>query len=1557
MANSFESRRGNIDEPEIIVDRFEFQSAGKKYINQNYKRIGSILGIEGEWLGNIKRQANSENKLPDIQGELTLDQINFYREHYDFPPLTQDEYDSIKSQNTSTEATIDGQSEEVVTEVKQSSIDANFRPSVTIDIPDNASTKLSPEQVRSTAESLYNWGNAGFPEGEGPIESIDSARNLVSAKGRILWTERIPGINDDAARNDRAMGRISQDVETMKAAYLQFYGVTQPEILAERAEVQSDEVDTIKRQTIDTEADTTKVSEGTDESPSLKGENLADVSGAEYNESTNPDSGELQSELSRLVTEAANELSKEQGGAIVRASDEASKPFEPNLDALYQQLSSHNINLSEPGKLARVESDTYPGEVELETIYNSIEINSVKEKALEAISDYQQFIEINRNNLRDEKIYNEYRRIEQEAWSNVGRFIHKLGGKIATLPQERDIQLAHPEVVDIKEYLVQGGKITLDEEDNITHLNIDGNIIELNKPRTIEELLKAKRPTHILYHSGNPISEDDPTKQNYRGLLIDGLNENTLKLIEGVLNRKEIGIVDETGLQFSDNSFEALVRQTPDEVVGELEPKVDIEPPIMPIFQVEDGVTPNFNTQEKYSLEDKSKQDPWIEESKGETEFEKIFADSLKNKAIQRDNEIRDPWLEKAVIEVPPIIPVFPISSGDNLNLQSEGVYPLGEEGLEATPKVSLDDLRLAYARAEEAYNRKRGSEELEENFVNSRDAYNAELERVLKLKVSEGQETNIHELFKNEVISLREQRITQSKELQGTWEKRFNNTKEKLLGWATKNKRNWMVANITLATAGGFLYLTGAGIPVAGALGVARRSLGSVMSGVGIGNTIVGIMEDRDTNINIFGKNIKFQAVIPKLVKESLSTNEDDFKKVSDDVLKDRLGTLEAYYRLNGGKFFKDDQQQAYEKVLTELARRVKENIIDAENNQYELRSDWQGQEPDELTDEEIENKATQNLEQKSPISRAIPFSRDREINKQYDLYNKEYEEWVKSNPERYTSELLNTISDKRVQELDKFRRNRKIATVAGIATTGILGGLLVNDMHRPGGMFNPNDTQDTGASAPKTEAGSGPGGAPTGESVTPKPTTEPISPNPLETPGTRGLGDSPTSPEAPPTGAGDALSQSEQLAQSAEATRAAAEQAAEQASEQLAQDVSNLTPRESIWTEVAKQLGEGATEAQIQQAVENILQSAEGQNSIYKLAQGTEGGRALLSQWGIDNASEMATLSKEQLYEISRYLAPGELQGITELSLDNLTPFEAAEPPQVDVSESMDTTTSTTEAPTSSVDPTPSAAPGSTPSPEAPPITSTEFTRGLSEALGTTNLTEIQVGNILEAYIENPQNKESLYYLILDNQQDNQALTNLLIDYGVSDIDKFVELSPDRMYKLAELVGVENLDKLPGFELNDIIISKFEDAPDSVELFKGSSALTSVNRYVAEEIGNLPYDSNLGKQVLDTYVQTDLGKQWLYDSIVNNPDVNNQNIQYFKEYLRFKDIKSPEEFVSKFNWSEFSGNKNIPTSGFWNQIRLPNGGTRLQPLSTFLKPSQMTGIKEAVRQVLTKQ
>ena len=96
---------------------------------------------------------------------------------------------------------------------------------VQIDIPTNASTKLSPGNVQGTAEILYNWANVGFPEGAGPIRRIEQARALVEAKGRMLWPERIPGVDLGKAQNARAMGRTSPDVQAVAAAYRQFYGV------------------------------------------------------------------------------------------------------------------------------------------------------------------------------------------------------------------------------------------------------------------------------------------------------------------------------------------------------------------------------------------------------------------------------------------------------------------------------------------------------------------------------------------------------------------------------------------------------------------------------------------------------------------------------------------------------------------------------------------------------------------------------------------------------------------------------------------------------------------------------------------------------------------------------------------------------------------------------------------------------------------------------------------------------------------------------------------------------------------------------------------------------------------------------------------------------------------------------------------------------------------------------------------------------------------------------------------------------------------------------------
>jgi hypothetical protein len=1273
------------------------------------------------------------------------------------------------------------------------------------------------------------------------------------------------------------------------------------------------------------------------------------ISEAEVTDQTNPDLDELQSELSRLVTEAANKLNIEQ---------------EQENKTEYSEL-------------------------------NQEEIERLKENAKQAIQKYKDFGDSHAPDLRTPQIQDMYRQLEQQAWCELERLANKLGANILTLPQEKVIKASHPEDINFntRAYLESDLGYKFNQEGEITHIQINGNTIELNRPRSIDELLNRSRPVRIIYHREQYIEYDENNEASIsKGSVIEGLNQHTVNWIERSLGDKkflEPVIIDETK-----RVSEELPEQTPDEVVEEKpQPTIGKEPPIMPIFQVEDGVSPTFNTQGKYSLEDKFKQEPWFEDSKGETAFNKIFADSLKNKdEISGNVGTPDPWLERTeqpeveTADIPQTHPDF----GSLYYQESQRWNHLQslEEQYRENPKdkeiekdltemrqtyqdfidrINNDPnqdkfrdflaLRQSYANEEASNTMDRFrkaiglSQHNETELALSRERYNTALQELLKTEVSDKVSLNIKQLFSDEFSRLRDERAQQTRELKGP-ETRIDRLKNKFFKFATKHKS--IISGVNFLLLGGSLFAagTGIGIPVAGAMDVSRRFIGGVMAGVSGRETIRSNFEDlntdlnvnltkginiktnfnilksnnkdRNLNLNIKGINfktnferLKTKGAITKLVEKSLKG--DYINKASDTELLKIISTLDAYYGLNGGRFTESNQQKAYEMATYALGKKVENSI-----------------QPNSETSDTLDANSTSSKDEVSIESN----SNTQDIAQSPD----------------YMNELLTRVSIDRVRELNKQKNIRLGANTAGFLIGGTLLSSLAADMHRPGGMFNPNDTPDTEASTPKTESGSVPGGAPTGESVTPKPTTEPISPNPLETPGTGGLGEPPSAPDAPLTGAGEALSQSDQLAQSAEATRAAAEQAAqqaaEQAAEQLAQDVSSLDPGETIWGEVAKQLGENATDTQIQQAVENLLQSAEGQDSIYKLAQGTEGGRALLSQWGIDNASEMAILSKEQLYEISRYLAPGELQGITELSLDNLTPFEAVEPPQVDVSEAMGTPADTpvAEAPTPSVEPTSSASPAAPVSPEVTaPTETTAFTQELSEILGKSNLTEIQARDMIQNYFVDDYGREAIYKSLAQNPEGAQFLSK---GFGVNSSLDFASLTPEQMYEISQSINPADLEKI----INESLLSKFEMA-DVVDLAKGDTPLGAVNRYISNELGNLPYDSTLGQQVLNTYINTPAGKEWLYESIVSNPNPNNQNVQMFREYLSFKGIKSAEEFKQTFDWAEFSGNKRIPTSAFWNYTRLPNGNMRIAPLSTFLQPGKMVGIPEAIRQVLTKQ
>lgn len=100
-------------------------------------------------------------------------------------------------------------------------------PAVRVEIPPNAAAKLTPSNERSAAELLLSWANNGVPRGEGPVKSIDDALALVRAKGQRLNTDRVPGLDLDAALNDQAMGRVTDATRAVKAAYQQFYGVAE----------------------------------------------------------------------------------------------------------------------------------------------------------------------------------------------------------------------------------------------------------------------------------------------------------------------------------------------------------------------------------------------------------------------------------------------------------------------------------------------------------------------------------------------------------------------------------------------------------------------------------------------------------------------------------------------------------------------------------------------------------------------------------------------------------------------------------------------------------------------------------------------------------------------------------------------------------------------------------------------------------------------------------------------------------------------------------------------------------------------------------------------------------------------------------------------------------------------------------------------------------------------------------------------------------------------------------------------------------------------------------
>ena len=765
----------------------------------------------------------------------------------------------------------------------------------------------------------------------------------------------------------------------------------------------------------------------------------------------------------------------------------------PGAEALKQELNdlaNSIVNQENGGESPRIAGEIYPGEGELETLDKSAEIEQLKQEAREAIQRYKEFGDRHAPNLRTESVQNVYRQLEKLAWDKVEELSHKLDGHLSRkLPQLRDILTAHRDLTNIsdaKDSLVSTENIKLNTDGNITHIiDEEGNEVELNRPRTFEEIFDKPRPVRVLYNIDN--------KNKKLGYIVEGLNLNTPDWIEGVLSDKK----------FLESSIIVDPWDTPIEYIL---PNTEEESPLYPIDK-----TPKLTPAEELPK-------VRVEEAIGDTSTQ--------------------------------------------------------DEKLQTNSKRQLNNLRTAYARAEELYNRNRSDEVAKSELTRLREEYNQEVENILMIKVAEGLESEIHRVFTQEVKNLRDERIVQSQELQSGFEKAINPLKEKFVNFAIKHKKIISRLNLVAFGVGTTLALTGFGLPVAGGLAVLRRSVSSLMSGVSSRELARAGFEDGSIKINKFGLNINFQAAIPKLVGESLQ--EAYIKGANDADLSTKLSTLEAYYRLNGGKFTNASQQEAYEAILNELGTRVQRESI-----------------------------ANQAEKEELPVN--INKSDEGEIKAQPDKF-------VFSSPEynqQYTSRLLTTLSKERITELQKQQQKRKTADIIGFATGGTLltiGSLL--DAHRASVASKPDTLnpleQPSGTSQPSIE------------------TTTPSATNPSIPEGTGGAATQNLSPE------------------------------------QL-QDISELSPGETVYGEVSKLLGPNATDSQIKEIMYRYASTDLGTKSLYEAAVGTEGGKGLLSEWSVKNAQGFRGLSRDQFDQIAHYLAPGELKGLN-LNTIMLSQFENA-------------------------------------------------------------------------------------------------------------------------------------------------------------------------------------------------------------------------------------------------------------------------------------------------------
>jgi hypothetical protein len=1071
------------------------------------------------------------------------------------------------------------------------------------------------------------------------------------------------------------------------------------------------------------------------------------------------------------------------------------------------------------------------------TEMNSQELEILKQEAYEAIAVFQQFAQEHPYHTRDRATQERYREFEAAAWEAQNKLAHINGGEIFALPQKRDIELSHPEVKDTKDYLESLG-YGFDENGDIITIKHHNKTIALNRPYDISNLIDSPRPAHIL----TDINLDNiDTDLHHTGYVLPGLNPHTPDFIVSTLSKDEFiqGVIVD----------DIIPEQVPVTPVSEASPELqETTPEVVASPEGEQSpINPDFGSLYYQEI----------------TLWNTIQA--LKERAKQKEakDEDIDIQIEQAESDYRSFIAQLGRSEQGKsfarfLTLRTDSAYTEERNNEYGRDKNFLEKIRDKFSREDVSDPRELSPKEEE---IKARNEYNQALQELLKTQVAIGVEGDIKNLFVTEVQRLRDERIVQSQELQ-EWdqtglEKKANPIKEKLFNWYIKHKSTIGKVNLALFATSTALALTGAGVPVAGALEAVRRTIAYPMalaSGVSSRELIRSKFEDGDINLNLNIKKfnlktnsefLKLKGDITKLVEESLQ--EGYIESATDEDLSKKFVVIDTHYRLNGNRFTSGSQEIAFKAITEELGQRVENQTNNQTNPDVEQPEE---QEPTAITGQE-DNVASQD--NSNPIEK---------------------------NP-NYVSNLLEIVSEKRRTELQRQKRNRTIANVAG---TVVAASLLANLAAHAITPDKPSIT-DTPDKPSGTSQSSG------AETTTPPATKPPLAEG---TESSTGMGEA-------------AKKAAQELAQKAQ-----------ELAEQKLQDISELSKGETLWGEVAKKLGDNPTDAQIQQGVEAYMNTSQGQETMFSLARETEGGSALLSEWGIHNAAELSQVSKTDLYELSRHLGVGQLKGLDTLDISNLPPLDEVSTP---------TGFNPAESTSSGVTP---PGPGAE---SIPPTDTNTFVKEVSEVLGAhdMNLTEQQIKEILYAYNQTEQGRESLYNLIELNDSGSPFLSQ-----------DFSTLSADDLYEISQSIDIQNLE---GFNLDSIILSKFEKAPDALNLFEGGKPLNIVDNYISKYAGDMPGSRSLGKLVLEKYVlETDEGRAWLYDAILKHEAPTSPiafELQQAKE-LYFKEaIKSPEDLKKLL----------VDKNGF------PSAQLFWDKLSRVLKPGQMPGIKKALQLVLAKQ